>query len=85
MTNSRTQGRPAAQVPVAGNIGQRVLRVPDVLERLGISRATLYLWLGEGKFVAPIQLGGNSVGFLEGEVDDWIASRPRRSYGPEAA
>lgn len=30
-----------------------------------------------GQFPARIQLGECSVGWLEGEVDDWIRSRPR--------
>ena len=58
-----------------------MLRMPQVLERTGVCRATLYAWLREGKFPAPVELGGNSIGWPESEIEAWIASRPRKTYG----
>ena len=50
----------------------RILRLPDVLERIGVSRSTLYLWVSKGRFPAPIQLGERSIGWIESDVTAWI-------------
>lgn len=54
---------------------QTILRLPQVKERTGLSRTTLYALIKEGKFVAPIPLGTRAVGWLSSEIDDWIESR----------
>jgi prophage regulatory protein len=60
---------------------ERLLRVPEVLERTGFCRSTLYNKIKAGGFPAPKELGANSVAFASSEVDAWIDSRPRRAYG----
>ena len=52
---------------------QKILRLPDVLARTGLSRSTIYLRLAEGNFPPPVSLGVRSIGFVESEVDDWIS------------
>jgi len=52
-----------------------ILRLPDVRARTGLSRSTIYLRIAEGKFPPPINLGERSVGWLESEIDAWIAKR----------
>ena len=59
----------------------KILRIPEVLDRLGIGRSTLYEWQAKGRFPTAIPLGERSVGFLEAEVDDWIEARARRARG----
>lgn len=54
----------------------KLLREKDVLERLGISRATLWRWERAGITPPRRQVGPNVVGWLEEEIDDFIASRP---------
>lgn len=49
-----------------------ILRLPDVKTYTGLSRSTIYLRVAEGKFPAPIGLGGRAVGWVESEVQDWI-------------
>ena len=39
----------------------------------------------DGRFPPPIELGPNSIGWFEDEIDEWLASRPRRTYGAKAA
>ncbi|MGA7951474.1 MAG: AlpA family transcriptional regulator [Thiobacillaceae bacterium] len=51
------------------------LRLPMVKARTGLSRSTLYLRIAEGSFPAPISLGGRAVGWIEAEVNDWVARR----------
>jgi len=31
-------------------------------------------------FPAPVELGPNSIGWFEDEIDDWLAARRRRTY-----
>jgi prophage regulatory protein len=53
----------------------RILRLPMVLERTGLSRSMVYLLIQEGKFPRQIQLTVRSVGWLESDVDGWLAQR----------
>lgn len=53
-----------------------------VTELTGRSRVQLWRDIRAGRFPAPIELGENSVGWPRSEIDAWLASRPRRSYGP---
>lgn len=63
----------------------RILRLPDVQARTGLSRSTIYLRLATGEFPQPVSLGARSIGFLESEVDGWIAERVRLSRVEQAA
>ncbi|HDR9105116.1 helix-turn-helix transcriptional regulator [Burkholderia semiarida] len=54
----------------------RVLRIKQLIERTNLSRATLYaLMSNDLTFPRKIKLTARSVGFLESEVDAWIAAR----------
>lgn len=55
--------------------GQRVLRKPELMGRIGLSDVTLWRMEQEGKFPRRIRLGGNSVGWLSAEIDDWLQER----------
>lgn len=55
----------------------RVLRLPDVKARTGLSRSSIYAYIKDGKFPQHIALGERSVGWYESEVDSWVASRQR--------
>ena len=54
----------------------RILRQPAVTDRIGMSRTTLWRRIREGEFPAPVRLGKNTnaVGWLESDVEAWIAS-----------
>lgn len=60
---------------------QNIIRLPQVKQRTGLSRSTLYLLIKDRKFPMPIQIGARAVGWLESDVDTYIescikASRP---------
>jgi prophage regulatory protein len=57
----------------------RILRLPNVIDRTGLSRSTIYLRISTGGFPAPIALGGRAVGWLESEVDRWLNDQIRAS------
>jgi prophage regulatory protein len=56
-----------------------VLRLPQVMEKVGISRSGVYQRVKEGSFPPAVRLGRRSVGWLEGEIDDWLAARIEES------
>ena len=53
----------------------RIMRLKEVIDTTGLSRSTLYKYIGEGRFPSPVSLGGRSVGFLDSEVFDWILAK----------
>ncbi|STG42987.1 regulatory protein [Escherichia coli] len=52
--------------------GKRLIRVPEVLSRVGFSRTTLYERIKEGSFPDRVKIGLRSVAFVESEIDAWI-------------
>jgi prophage regulatory protein len=54
---------------------RQILRRPDVSRRTGLGRSALYAYIREGHFPRPVKLGPRAVGWLEEEVDSWIADR----------
>jgi prophage regulatory protein len=53
----------------------RIIRLPEVMGRVGLRRASIYLHIGKGSFPKPISLGARAVGWLESDIDGWIAAR----------
>jgi len=53
----------------------RVLRKPELLGRLQLSDATVWRLERAGRFPQRIQLGGNSVGWFESEINEWLEQR----------
>jgi prophage regulatory protein len=58
--------------------GRRILRAPAVEERTQRSRVQCWRDIKANKFPLPVQLGPNSVGWFEDEIDAWLTSRPRQ-------
>lgn len=56
-----------------------IMRLSAVIRRTGLSRSTIYLRIAEGSFPKQISLGGRAVGFLEDEIDSWIAKQIKNS------
>jgi prophage regulatory protein len=53
-----------------------VLKIPEVVKRTGLSRATIYNYMAADLFPRPRKLGPRRVGWLEREIETWIAERP---------
>lgn len=53
------------------------LRLPLVVRRTGLSRATIHRRIRQGKFPAPVPLGGRTVGWIDCEIDAWIDTQMR--------
>jgi prophage regulatory protein len=54
---------------------QKLVRLPEVIERTSLSRSTIYEMMAQGRFPRPVKLNLRSNGWVEGEINDWLASR----------
>lgn len=64
-----------------------ILRRPQVEQRTGLSRSTLYQYIKDGDFPKPVRLGLRAVGWLESDISEWIAARvksARQGHAPVA-
>lgn len=65
----------------------KFIRVNELCERLGgISRTTLWRWERRGLIPRKRQLGPNTVGWLESEIEAWFtatAAQPHRGLEPD--
>ena len=59
-----------------------ILRLPAVIAKTGLRRSAIYIRIKQGEF-RPVHLGPRAIGFLESEIDEWIATRKR--INPHAA
>lgn len=56
---------------------QSILRLPEVTRVTGLSRSSIYRLEASGEFPARVKLSESASGWRSGEVQAWIASRPR--------
>ena len=68
-------------------MSRRVIRLGSVQAKVSASRSTIYRWESDptAGFPQRVQLGTNSVGWYEDEIEAWLASRPRASAAPKKA
>jgi prophage regulatory protein len=57
---------------------ERFLRLPQVRERTGLGRTSIYNRMQDNAFPRPVPLGGNAVAWAESEVTAWIQEQIRR-------
>ena len=72
-------------IELEGSVRVRILRLPEVQRRTGLSRSTIYVRLDQGRFPKPVSLGARAVGWIESEVDEWIRERIAESRGDSMA
>ena len=65
----------AMQVTSAPATPLAILRRPEVEARTGLGCSTIYDGIKAGTFPAQIQLGPKAVGWVESEVNAWLAAR----------
>lgn len=54
---------------------QRLLRLPQVMNLIGLARSSIYDCIRDGRFPKPVPLCSRNVGFVESEIAGWIAAR----------
>ena len=62
----------------------RILRLPAVKAVTGLAGSTIYLFTEKGGFPKPISLGSRAVGWIEGEVQEWLKDRIHASRQNDA-
>lgn len=53
----------------------QVMRMKDVVKKIGLCRATIYAMISRGEFPRPIRIGERATGWRESELEAWLASR----------
>jgi len=53
----------------------KILRLPEVKVRVGLSRSTIYQAIQHKGFPSPIPIGARAVGWLESEIAGWLTRR----------
>lgn len=64
---------------------RKTLRIKEVMDLTGLSRATIYREIKRGKFPSSVELSAGAVGWMSDEVDQWFEERPRRITPEEPA
>ncbi len=52
-----------------------IVRQKQVQARTGLSRSTIYLRISEGRFPKPVSLGTRAVGWVDAEIEAWLAAQ----------
>lgn len=53
----------------------RLVRMPTVLQMVGLSRSEVWRRIAAGTFPKPLKLGPNTSAFVEAEVVAWVAAQ----------
>ncbi|MBV8270945.1 MAG: AlpA family transcriptional regulator [Cupriavidus sp.] len=61
----------------------RLLRLPEVKVRCGLSRSTIYQRIKDGTFPPALSIGPRSVAWIESAIDGWIAAQILASSASE--
>ncbi len=67
-----------------GQAPSRVLKPAVVEDRTSLDRVTIWRKVRDDDFPKPLKLSANRIGWLESEVEAWIASRRRTASHAEA-
>jgi prophage regulatory protein len=52
-----------------------VLRLPEVMHRVGFSRSAIYKLVARKQFPKPINIGVRAVAWREDEIEQWLTDR----------
>ena len=61
----------------------RIIRLPEVMEKTGLSSVTIWRHERAGTFPASVKLGAASKGWYLSEIEEWIGSRQRVDHAPK--
>ena len=52
-------------------------RISQLVDRLNISKSTIYLWVSQGKFPTSFKIGGGTSVWHEEDINSWIKSKQK--------
>lgn len=58
---------------VANMAPQRLIRLAEVCQRVGLGKTMIYAMVGDGRFPRPYKITPSAVRWSEREVEDWLA------------
>ena len=53
--------------------GERLIRLPELLRTIGVSRATAYRYMDDGRLPKPIKLSRRCSAWKASAINDWLA------------
>lgn len=53
----------------------KILPIAETADRIGICARQVYIEVSEGRFPKPVQVTARRVGWIDTEVDAWIAAK----------
>ena len=56
-------------------MSNKIIRLPAVKEKTGLSRSSIYLRMSKAEFPKSISLGDRAIGWLESDIEQWIDER----------
>jgi prophage regulatory protein len=59
----------------------RLIRLPEVMSRVGLKRSAIYQRMGEGRFPKSRSLGSKCAVWPDSGINDWIASVAEGRFG----
>jgi predicted DNA-binding transcriptional regulator AlpA len=65
-------------------IQDRLLRLPEVLERVPVGRSTWWKWVKNGHAPSPVKIGPRTTAWRESDLNAFITSPPESTESPEA-
>ena len=60
-------------------LNKRIIRMRDLIEKVGYAESTIYALVKDGKFPPPFKLtpGGRANGWFEHTIDEYLQKRER--------
>lgn len=53
-----------------------IIQMPQVIVQTGLPKSSVLRLVKKLEFPAPLRLSDHTIGYLQKEIDAWIASRP---------
>jgi prophage regulatory protein len=60
--------------PTALSPSERLLRLPELVRTIGVSRATVYRYIGSGRLPPPLKLSTRCIPWRDSEITAWMAA-----------
>jgi prophage regulatory protein len=51
---------------------ERLIKLPEVMHRIGLGKTTVYALMKAGEFPKPVRFPRSRVAWVESEIDDWV-------------
>ncbi|MBK67887.1 MAG: AlpA family transcriptional regulator [Rickettsiales bacterium] len=57
----------------------RILRLKEVMDLVGLSRSTIYLKMKLGEFPKSIEISQRCIGWTQSSIEEWIEDKIKKS------